>query len=512
MTRSDLVALLPLIITAYSAVILIVVLPFIYVRRSINRAERKWSYGLTVIALLGALCSVFAAVRHIPKQVTPLIRIDGYSVFFSGLIIAGALLVTLISHDYLNIKSIGSNEESHSTSAPKSPTYAFPFYLLLLLAALGMATAAASFHLVSFFLAYEIISISLVGLIGYMREHKRSYEAAIKYLILSATASAFLVLGMAFIYFELGTMEFSRLAAFLELGKFSETIYFGIALLLVGFGYKLALVPFHTWSPDVYQGAPAPVTAIIASGSKVAILALLLRLVSTSNLQSDEILYTLLYVLAVATMFGGNFLALMQDNIKRLLAYSSIAQIGYLLIPLAAGGKSGAESITFYLVSYVVTTVAAFGVVSVVSLAKQTGEIEKIDDYRGLAMSRPVIAAVLSTALLSLLGMPLTSGFFGKFYIFSAAAQSGLWSLLIVGLVNSGISAFYYLRVIFAVYSRPPADSESVFKADTDQLPTTPPASAICLAISTATIVFFGVYPTPLLELARIATAYLGIR
>lgn len=508
MTRSDLFALLPLIITAYSAVILAVALPFVSPRRSRNHVERKWSYWLTIIALLGALCSVFIAVRYIPKQVTPLIRIDGYSLFFSGLILGGALLVTLISRDYLNAKSVNTDEESRSASA----IYTFPFYLLLLLAALGMMAAACSSHFVSFFLAYETISISLVGLIGYTRQHKQSSEAAIKYLILSATASAFLVLGTAFIYFELGTMEFARLAAMLGAGGFSKLIYFGIALLLVGFGYKLALVPFHTWSPDVYQGAPAPVTALIASGSKAAILALFLRLVSTSGLQANEIVYTLLYTLAAATMFGGNFLALMQDNIKRLLAYSSVAQIGYLLIPLLAGGKSGAASIAFYLVSYAATTIAAFGVVSVVSLAKQTGDVEKIDDYRGLAMSQPALAAVLSAALLSLLGMPLTSGFFGKFYIFSAAAQSGLWSLLIIGLINSGISAFYYLRVIFAMYSRPEADSERILKTNTEQLMGTPPASAICLAVSIATVVFFGIYPTPLLHLAQIATAYLGIR
>jgi NADH-quinone oxidoreductase subunit N len=480
MTRADFMALLPLLITAYSAVALAIVLPFWRSRRA--------TFWLTAISLAAALASIVWAIPYAPRQVTSLILIDRYSLFFDWLILVVALLVTLLSRDYFEDR----------------PGAAHAYYLLLLLAVLGMIATASSSHFVSFFLAYETLSVSLVGLIGFLRGHKLAQEAAVKYLVLSITSSAFLVFGMALVYYDLGTMEFARLAPMLSAGGLAASTYFGLALMLVGFGFKLALVPFHTWSPDVYQGAPAPVTALIATGSKAAVFALLLRMVSMGGLGGQRTTFLLLYVLAVATMFGGNLLALLQDNIKRLLAYSSVAQIGYLLIPLLADGLSGPSSIAFYFVSYAATTIAAFGVISVVSRSGGAGDVERIDDYRGLALSHPALAVVLSTALLSLMGLPLTSGFFGKFYIFTAAAQSGLWSLLVIGVVTSGMSAFYYLRVVFAMYSRPQAGREP--------LPAARSASAICLTVSTTIVVLLGIYPTPLFRLVQSAVTALGLR
>lgn len=479
MSGADFIALLPLLVVAYVATLLSVVLAF--------WRSRGAAFWLTMLTLAGAFAAIFAALPHAPRQVTPLIRVDGYSLFFSGLIIASALLITLLARDYL---------ETHERRADA-------FYLLLLFAVLGMMALASSSHFASFFLAYETLSTALFGLIAYTVRWKPSIEGAVKYLILSAVASAFLAFGMALVYFELGVMDFARLAPLLAAGGLSLVTYLGLALILVGFGFKLALVPFHTWSPDVYQGAPTPVTALIASGAKAAVFALLLRMIAMADLNADRTIFILLYVLAVATMFVGNLLALLQDNVKRLLAYSSVAQLGYLLIPLIAGGVRGPSSIAFFLVSYSVTTIAAFGVVSIVSSFRATGDVDRIADYRGLALSHPFLALVMSAALFSLVGLPLTVGFFGKFYIFSAAARAGLWWLLIIGAVNSGMSAFYYLRVVFAMYASPEQESAHAWRAR--------PAGVTGIALAFAAVVFFGVYPAPLFRLAQAAVTMLGL-
>jgi NADH-quinone oxidoreductase subunit N len=276
----------------------------------------------------------------------------------------------------------------------------------------------------------------------------------------------------------------------------------GLAMLLVGVGYKLAWVPFHMWSPDVYQGAPAPVTALIASGSKGAVFALLLRLTAEAGLRGHGSAFLALAVLATATMFVGNLLALSENNVKRLLAYSSVAQMGYLLIPVLASGARGVPSATFYLVSYLAAAIAAFGVIAVVSARRETGDVEQLRDYVGFSTANPVLAAVFALSLLSLTGMPLTAGFFAKFYIFTAAADRRLWWLLIVGVVNTGMSAFYYLKVVFALYAHRQTSDHPV--------PGTSFTPAICLAACTAAIIVFGIYPTPLIRLAEAAARALA--
>jgi len=470
MTGTDFIALLPLLITGYASVILTLLVAFL--------RNHTLAYWFTLVSMAAAFASICIARRYAPIAVTPLLEVDDYSLYFDGVILVGALLVAMFSRDYL------PSHERHNEA----------YYLLLLMAVLGMLTIASSAHLGSLFLGIETLSVSLYGLIGYTRKHKPSLEAAMKYLILAATSSAFLLFGIALVYFEYGTMNFRMIAPIWSSGMLSVMAYFGLALIAVGFGFKLAIVPFHMWSPDVYQGAPAPVTMLIASGSKGAVFALLLRMVAMSNLQDNRSIFLLLAVLAVATMSIGNLLALLQNNVKRLLAYSSIAQIGYLLIPLASGVTRGPSSIAFYLASYIATTILAFGVISIISSTRSSGDVENLADYRGLASRRPLLAALLSLSLLSLIGMPLTSGFFAKFYIFSAAAQAGLWWLLIVGVINSGMSAFYYLRVVFTMYAA--GESET-------QLPNARPASAIALGISAAVVVILGIYPAPLFRLAE---------
>lgn len=478
MNKADLIALLPLLITGYIGALLMVLIAFV-------RAHTV-AFTVTLVSFIAALISAVAALPYIPRSVTPLIQIDAFSLYFSGLILAGAILITLMSYDYLR---------THS----RAPG---PFYVLLMFAAAGMLSMAQSAHFVSFFLGLEILSIALYGLVGYTRRYKLSLEAATKYLVLAASSSAFLLFGIALVYAEFGSMDFRILGPLMTVEGVSITTFFGLGLIIVGFGFKLAVVPFHMWSPDVYQGAPAPVTALIATGSKGAVFALLLRFVVVSGLMTDRTTYITLAVLAVLTMLAGNLLALLQTNIKRLLAYSSIAQIGYLLIPLIAGGMLGPSSIAFYLASYFATTIAAFAVISALSRRREFGDTEDLEDYRGLYLRHPLLAAVLAISMLSLTGIPLTSGFIGKFYIFSAAVQAGLWWLLIVGVVASGISAFYYLRVLSIIYTRPKTLPEPHPKPDM--------FTSITLAVSTAIMVFFGIYPTPLIRLAQSAMQTLG--
>lgn len=478
MNVTDFIALLPLLIPAYGGVVLMFVIAF--------ARSARLAYWFTLASFSVAFASIFVAWPHAPRTVAHLIRIDAYSLFFAGVILAAATLVTMLCGEYLR------NREKSSQA----------FYVLMAFAVTGMLVIVASAHFAAFFLGLETLSVALYGLIGYTRKQSISLEAAIKYLIMAAVSSAFLLFGIALIYADTGTMQFSRLA--LISPSLSVVSYVGFGLVLVGIGFKLAWAPFHTWSPDIYQGAPAPVTALIASCSKGAVFALLLRLVVVGVLQAGtETGHHVLAVLAVATMLTGNLLALTERNLKRLLAYSSIAQIGYLFIPLIAGGGGGASSAVFYLVSYMAATIAAFGVISVVSATREAGDVESLEDYAGLSARRPWLAGVLAVAILSLLGMPLTAGFFAKFYIFSAAAGSGLWWLLIVGVVNTGMSAFYYLRVVFALYSRP------------ESIPETEPCRGlvcpgISLGLCVAIIVLMGVYPTPLVWLARMVARCVG--
>lgn len=473
MTGRDMMAMLPILIAAYAGVVLMALIAFL--------RSARLAFWFTIFALVASFATAFVAAGYAPRTVGNMIRVDAYSLFFSAVILAASLLVTLLCGEYL---------KSHEKRSQA-------FYVLMLFAVTGMLVIASSSHFLTFFLGLETLSASLYGLIGYTRRQSVSLEAAIKYLVLAAASSAFLLFGIALIYADAGRMDFAGLVRIAHGHSLTAVSAFGAAMLVVGVGFKLAWAPFHMWSPDVYQGAPAPVTALIASGSKGAVFALLLRLVAESGLQSNANSFAVLAVLATVTMFVGNLLALNQTNVKRMLAYSSIAQMGYLLIPVLASGAMGVPSATFYLVSYMAAAIAAFGVISVRSERRGSGDSDQLSEYAGLATTEPGLAAVFALALLSLTGMPLTAGFFAKFYIFTAAAERGLWWLLIVGVINTGISAFYYLRVVFALYSHRDASSEP----ETG----TPITPMIPLAVCSAVIVFLGLYPTPLIRLAEAA-------
>jgi NADH-quinone oxidoreductase subunit N len=469
-TSSDLAALTPLLILGGATV---AVMLMIALRRNYNAAVM-----LTLIGLTASFRSLWATKQHLPRHVTPLLVIDRYALFYTGLIVAAAIAIVLISYDYFK-KAEGDNEE---------------IYILLLAATLGASVLVASSHFASFFLALELLSVSLYGMISYIYMRPLSIEAGIKYLVLAAVSAAFLLFGMALVYFAAGTIEFDRMAALVSAGKLSRTLVLpGIALIIAGFGFKLALVPFHFWTPDVYQGAPAPVAAYVATVSKGAMFALLLRYVTTSAANVYAEVPAIFTIIAISSMFVGNILALLQNNVKRILAYSSIAHLGYVLVAFLAGGEFGALAVTFYLVAYFITVVGAFGVVAV--LSGENRDAEDIEDYRGLFWRRPALAAVFTVMLLSLAGIPVTAGFIGKFYIITAGASASVWTLIIILAITSAIGLFYYLRVIVVLFgdsSRVPASSYSLA-----------PVQNIALALLTAVLLLVGVFPAPLLNLIR---------
>ena len=474
MTPEDFIALLPLLVTALSSLGVLLLAAF-------HRNHRCVAV-VTSLGLAAAFFTFPVAAGVAPRQVTPLLRLDAYALFYVGLILTASLAVTILSYGYLE-KQEGQREE---------------FYALLLFATLGAMTLAAASHFAAFFLGLELLSVSLYVLIAYVRTDGRPLEAGIKYLILSGTSSAFLLFGMALIYFQSGTMEFVRTAALAGTAALPSTVLVGLVLILTGVGFKLALVPFHMWAPDVYQGAPAPVTAFVATVSKGAMVALLLRYFVEIAAFRSEMLWWAMAGIAVLSMFAGNLLALLQDNIKRLLAYSSIAHLGYLLVAFLAAGPLAAEAVTFYLTAYFITTLGAFGVVSV--LSKPGSEAEALDDYRSLFWNRPWLAGVFTIMLLSLAGIPLTAGFIGKFYVIAAGVESSLWVLIVLLVGNSVIGLFYYLRVIVVMAADGRRD---VRPADTAQAPHVSYADGLVLAALSGCLFWLGLYPAPLIRLVQ---------
>jgi NADH-quinone oxidoreductase subunit N len=482
MAWTDLAAILPLLVVAAAAVLVLLAAAW----TSRGPALGAW----TALGLVAALAALPIAAGTIPRQVTPLLSLDRYALFYLGLLFAAALAVTALSLGYLERRGLRQGE----------------FHVLLLLGTLGAAVLVCSSHFASFFLGLELLSVSLYTLIAYVRTEARPLEAGLKYLILAGASSAFLLFGIAVLYAQTGTLRFVPLPGAAGAPGPLPTGYVlaGLAILLTGVGFKLAVVPFHMWTPDVYEGAPAPVTAFVATVSKGAVLALFLRYVTLAHVAAIDSVWRALAVIAVASMLAGNLLALLQGNVKRLLAYSSIAHLGYLLVAFLASGPRAAEAVTFYLVAYIATTLGAFGVVSVLSGGAR--EAEALESYRALFWRRPGIAFVLTAMLLSLAGIPLTAGFVGKFFLLSAGIGSALWLLVFVLVLGSAIGLFYYLRVVVAMFAAPlPEDADG-------PAPATPllSAGALTLLVLTIVVVLLGVYPAPLIGLIQSAAASLG--
>jgi NADH-quinone oxidoreductase subunit N len=473
---ADFAALLPLLIVGGTAVLVMLAIAI--------RRNHVLTVALTLIGLASALAALPVAGSAAPRQVTPLLTIDLYALFYSGLLVAASAGVVLLSYGYLERQRVNREE----------------CYVLLLIGTFGSMVLVAASHFASLFLGLEILSVSLYGLVAYLRTRRLSLEAGIKYLVLAAASAAFLLFGMALVYADLGTMEFGRIAVLArDAGPGDPLLAVGSVLIIVGIGFKLALVPFHMWTPDVYEGAPAAVTAFVATVSKGGMFGLLLRYFGQSGSHQYGAVFLVFSIVAVASMFVGNLLALLQSNVKRILAYSSIAHLGYLLVAFQALGDLGQAAGTFYLTAYLVTILGAFGVVTVLSGGDR--DADSLEDYRGLFWRRPVVAGVFTAMLFSLAGIPLTAGFLGKFYVVAAGAAASAWWLVFSLVVTSTIGLFYYLRIIVAIYTSDSTGPRSLVSA------TVPWSGAAVLAALTLLLFWFGVYPGPLVRLIHSAVA-----
>ncbi len=499
MTPIALTPLTPLLVLSGVIVLVMLMVSF--------RRSHGVTATATVVGLVGTMASISATCSSgDSRQVTSLLVMDDFALLVFTAILASSIAVAMLAHSYFERRRENPEE----------------FYILLLLATLGAGVMAGATHFASLFLGLETLSVALYGMIGYARSSRLSIEAAIKYLVLAGASSAFLLFGMALLYAESGTMAFGDLGALLTSGAGGGALVAaGLGLMMVGAGFKLAVAPFHFWTPDVYEGAPAPVTAFVATVSKGGMVAVLLRFFLEVGMPRQSSVFFVISAIAAASMLVGNLLALMQTNVKRILAYSSIAHLGYLLVAFLAGCASGSEmaieAVAFYLIAYMATSLASFGVVSVMSESHR--DADSLEDYRGLYWRKPWLAGVMTVSLLSLAGIPLTAGFVAKFYVLSAGLEVGLYALVGLLVLNSAIGIYYYLRIVLAMLWTP----EHVHAASTEPAfsqgavddpphahattygagalaaaPWVPFAAALVLVALTLALIWVGVQPGPL--------------
>jgi NADH-quinone oxidoreductase subunit N len=462
-------AVSPLIVIASTIVVHVVVLS---VKRNLN-----FVFFLTLAGILGCLTALLLLSPTVPLAGGVLFVTDSFAVFFGTLMCASTFAVAVLSRDYLKPGTVRAEE----------------YYVLLLGGLLGALALVFTRHFIGFFLGLEVLSISLYCLIGYQRGRRTDTEGALKYLILSGVSSAFLLFGMAVIYGLAGTMDFGRLALWPDgLARNPYPAVLGLVMVIIAIGFKLGVAPFHMWTPDVYEGAPAPVTAFIATVSKGSVFALLLRFLGQTDLLGQSSLFLVFTGVSVASMIAGNLLALFQTNVKRLLAYSSIAHFGYLLVPLLSDDPARLKAAAYYLVAYFVTMIGALGVVT--TLSTEEREAGSIEDFRGLFKHRPRLAGFFSLMLLSLAGMPLTAGFIAKIYAIAAGTAAGLWVLLLSLIVTSAASLFYYLRVIYVMLER-------ISVPRISRASRLPVKNAVVLTVLAILLIWWGVYPVQLMRL-----------
>jgi NADH-quinone oxidoreductase subunit N len=485
-TLDHLIALLPLLVTSATAIVVMLAIAW--------KRNHTLTFVLSVVGLNLALLSLIPTLEVLPLQVTPLLAVDRFAAYYMALVLVATLACVTLSHAYLGEATVDS-----STSEKKGyPGNREELYLLMLLSAAGGLVLVSAQHLAGLFIGLELLSVPVYGLVAYAFFNKRSLEAGIKYMVLSAAGSAFLLFGMALLYAESGSLGFAQIGASLAANGSGLLVQIGIGMMLVGLAFKLSLVPFHLWTPDVYEGAPAPVAAFLATASKVAVFAVLLRLYQISPAMAGGWLNELLTVIAIASILFGNLLALLQSNLKRLLGYSSIAHFGYLLIALGASKGLAVEAIGVYLATYVLTSLGAFGVITLMSTPYKGRDCDALYEYRGLFWRRPYLTAVLTVMMLSLAGIPLTAGFIGKFYVIAAGVQAQLWWLLGALVLGSAIAVFYYLRVVVTLFLSEPNLRRHDAPFNWGQR-----AGGIVLLLIALLAFALGVYPQPLLELVQ---------
>ena len=407
-----------------------------------------------------------------------MVRVDTFSLFFHFLITTIITVAILSSYEYMAVQQIRAGE----------------YYGLILFGAVGMCLMSSAMELVLIFIALEISSISTYILVGFRRRAAISSEASLKYFLLGSFATAFFLYGVALMFGATGSTSITTISQILSSGQVPVLAYVGVALMFVGLGFKVAAAPFHVWTPDVYEGAPAPVVGFMSTAPKAAVFAVLLRIIFEAHAPGG---FWLVWVAAALSMTLGNIAALVQDNVKRLLAYSSIAHAGYLLVAFAALPNNGIPAAMFYTAAYAAMNVGAFAVIS--HFAGAGERYVTVEDYAGLGRRSPLLAATLTIFLLSLIGIPITGGFFAKFYVFSAALQANLVGLTIIGVLNSAVGAYYYLRIIVMMYMREAREPAP--------LAPIPFGVSAALAISALATIYLGILPGRVLEYASRSAA-----
>jgi NADH-quinone oxidoreductase subunit N len=469
----DLVRFLPEIILTAAATLLMILDPIV------NRRSSALFGNVSLLALIAALFGSVAAYAQAGPAFGGMLSVDGFATFFRVLVIVVGILTVLPSYRFLARQDAETGE----------------YHALLLYSIAGQCIMVSANELIMIFIGLEISSIASYVLAGYLRDDKRANEAALKYFLLGSFATAFFLYGVALVYGATGTVNLTMARSAITGANAPSPVFVGIAaaLMFVGLGFKVSASPFQMWAPDVYQGAPTPVTAFLSAGPKAAAFAVFLRIFMTAFEPIGNGWEPLVWICALLSMTIGNFAALLQSNVKRLLAYSSIAHAGYVLVALTARSDIGTAAAMFYLAAYAFMNIGAFAVVS--HLSGKGERYQTLDDFAGLGQKQPVTAAMLSIFLLSLIGVPLTGGFFGKFYIFKAALESHLVWLTVLGLLNSAVAAYYYLRILVMMYMHEPS------QAATDAEPLTPGLAAALILPAIGTL-FLGIFPSWVLDFA----------
>jgi NADH-quinone oxidoreductase subunit N len=466
---ADYVRILPEIVLSVFGMIVMVLEPLL--------DEKTGQKVLGLIALVGTLAGLGATwfMAQAPGLAFwNMVQVDEFSVFFHVLVIAIAAVVIIISYEYMAVQRIRAGE----------------YYALILFGVVGMALMSSAVELVLIFIALEISSISSYVLAGFRRHEAASAESSLKYFLLGSFATAFFLYGVALMFGATGSTNIDSIGRTLQAGPIPLLAYVAVAFMFVGLGFKVGAAPFHSWTPDVYEGAPSPIVGLMSTAPKAAAFAVLLRVVFVINVHA---IFWVIWVAAALSMTLGNISALVQNNVKRLLAYSSIAHAGYLLMAFAAAPGLGISAAMFYTAAYAAMNLGAFAVVS--HFANAGERYVTLEDYEGLGRSSPLLAATLTIFLLSLIGIPMTGGFFAKFYVFSAAMKANLIWLTIVGVLNSGIGAYYYLRIIVMMYMR----------ESRKEVPVMPVPFALRLALTAclAATVYLGIFPNGVLQYAQ---------
>ena len=433
---------------------------------------------LSIAGLAAAILASMVAYLNPGPAFQNMLMVDGFATFFRILVMGVGILAIFSSSGYLRREGSKGGE----------------FYALILFSIVGQSIMASANELIMIFIGLEISSISSYILAGYLRDDSRNNESALKYFLLGSFATAFLLYGVAWIYGSTGStnlMEIRRVL--LTGGQPVALVGTAAALMFVGLAFKISAVPFQSWAPDVYQGAPAPVSGFLSVGPKAAAFAILLRIFMTAFGPIASSWMPFVWGVALASMIVGNFAAILQSNVKRLLAYSSIAHAGYILVAVTANSGAGSAAAMFYLAAYAFTNLGAFAVVTYFS--RKGEQFVKVDDFAGLAQRQPAMAAMMTIFMLSLIGVPLTGGFFGKFYIFKAALDSNLVWLTVLGLLNSAVAAYYYLRILVVMYFREPGEAA-------ENIP--PAGAALQIAVYAAALgtVLLGIFPSTVLDFA----------